>query len=167
MSDTVILRKASVADYEGIMRVWREASRAGHPFLSEEDLNAQELATRREHLPRADIMVADRDGAVVGFMAILGDSVVGLFVAPHAQGQGIGRQLVETAQVRSSILKLTVYEANHTARAFYAGLGFRPVGRSERDDEGRPLPVLRLGWEGGRGPCGGRVGRSPVGAFPT
>lgn len=157
MSETITLRKASAADHARIMRIWRKASRVGHPFLSEEDLDAQEHTTRREHLPQADITVAARNGAIVGFIATLGDSVGGLFVAPDAQGQGIGRRLVETAQGRSSSLKLTVYEANRQARAFYARLGFRPVGRSERDVEGRPLPVLILGWEIGGCPSTRRV----------
>ena len=149
MPDGVILRRGGQADHDRIMEVWREASRVGHPFLSEEDLAAQERVTRREHLPKADLVVAELDGALVGFIAALGERIGGLFVAPQAQRFGIGRRLVEHAQARSASLELAVYEANLPARAFYARLGFRPVGRSDRDDEDRPLPVIRLAWDGG------------------
>lgn len=154
MPDSVILRRGSRADHDRIMGVWREASHVGHPFLSEQDLDAQERVTRREHLPRADIVVAELDGAVVGFIATLGISVGGLFVAPGAQRLGLGRRLVEHAQARNTSLELAVYEANLSARAFYASLGFGAVGRSDRDDDGRPFSVLKLRWEreGGSSP---------------
>lgn len=146
MSDAVRLRSSN-GDEDQIMSVWREASRAGHPFLSEEDLDAQERLARREHLPRADIVVAERDGQIVGFIATLGEEVGGLFVSPAVQRQGIGRRLIEDAQARSTSLSLGVYEANAQARAFYEQVGFSQVGKNDHDDEGRPLPLIRLAWK--------------------
>jgi ribosomal protein S18 acetylase RimI-like enzyme len=145
MTDAILLRPLG-AEEDEIMKIWRTASRVGHPFLTDRDLDAQELLTRREHLPRADIVVAERQGAVVGFIATLGDWIGALFVAPEAQGAGIGRRLVEDAQSQHTALQLNVYEDNHSARGFYARLGFVQVGRSDQDDEGRLLPVLRLVW---------------------
>lgn len=145
MSDFVTLR-TRVADDDQIMTIWREASRIAHPFLSEDDLAAQERLTLQEHLPRADVVVAERKGVVVGFLATFGNYIGALFVSPDAQGSGIGRRLIEHAQARCASLELSVYEANHPARGFYERLGFVATGRSDRDEEGRPLPVLRFAW---------------------
>lgn len=144
MTDLVALR--GPGDAEAVMRIWREASRRAHPFLTEADLDAQEGLSRREFLPRAEIVVAVRSGAVVGFRAMFGDRIGALFVDPKLQRSGVGRRLVEDAQARWERLLLNVYEDNQPARAFYERVGFFQVGRDECDDEGRPLPVLRLAW---------------------
>ncbi|MFI6996827.1 GNAT family N-acetyltransferase [Nocardia sp. NPDC050175] len=47
----------------------------------------------------------------------------GLFVAPEAQGRGIGRLLVEHAVAMHGDLPLEVYERNTSARAVYDRLG--------------------------------------------
>jgi len=145
MSDLVTLR-ASVGDDDQIVKIWREASRIAHPFLTEDDLAAQERLTRREHLPRAHVVVAERKGIIVGVIATLGNYIGALFVDPQAQGCGIGRRLIEHAQTHRDALELSVYEANHSARGFYERLGFAEAGRSDHDAEGRPLPVLRFVW---------------------
>lgn len=146
MPEPVRLRAGGPADFDDVMRVWREASRLGHPFLSEADLDAQERLTRKEHLPRADLVLAERAGRIVGFIATSGDYIGGLFVAPEAQRSGVGRSLLEHVRMRSARFRLGVYEANPSARAFYGRCGFVQIGRSERDDEGRPLPVIELSW---------------------
>lgn len=142
----VMLRTGGPADHDEIMRIWREASRIGHPFLSEADLDAQERITRKEHLPQANLVVAERAGRIVGFIATVEDYIGALFVAPQAQGSRVGRRLIKDAQARSTSLQLGVYEANLVARAFYERLGFVQLGRTHHDDEGRWLPVVRLGW---------------------
>lgn len=146
MTEPVMLRAGRPDDHDEIMRIWREASRIGHPFLTEADLDVQERVTRKEHLPQANLVVAERAGRIAGFIATLDDYIGALFVAPQAQGSRVGRRLVEDAQARSASLQLDVYEDNLGARAFYERLGFIRLGRSEHDDEGRPLPVVRLGW---------------------
>lgn len=146
MPEPIRLRAGGPADYDEILRVWREASRVGHPFLSDADLEAQERLTRKAHLPRAELVVAEQTGAIIGFIATHEDRIGALFVAPEAQGRGVGRRLIEHAQAGRAKLQLGVYEANHAARAFYRRCGFVQIGRSEHDDEGRALAVLELTW---------------------
>lgn len=74
----------------------------------------------------------DDSGALIGLARAVGDGIyvliVDVIVAPHAQGQGLGRRLVERL-----IADETVAGAQHTAlfaapevAPFYEQFGFRP-----------------------------------------
>ena len=91
-----------------------------------------------EEVP-SDVLVAERDGQVVGYVrlnqAIRLPShrhvleVNGLAVAPHAQGGGVGRALVECAKHEAghrgaSKLTLRVLGGNTGARRLYESCGF-------------------------------------------
>ena len=134
----------AVSDLEPCMIVWRRASETGHPFLDAATLDADAALVRDRYMPAADIHVAETEGAVVGFLALLGSFVGGLFVDPSRHGQGIGRALVLEARRRHPVLEVEVYEANAAARGFYARIGFVETGRRERDDQGRPLPLIAM-----------------------
>ncbi len=126
------------------MALWRAASEAGHPFLDAATLDADAVVVREAYMPAAEITVAERDGVVVGFLALLGDVVGGLFVDPAAHRSGAGRALIEDALRRRGRLEVEVYEANPGARAFYAACGLVETGRRDTDDHGRALPLIRM-----------------------
>ena len=140
------LRQADPADHSAILRIWREGSRAGHPFLGEVDLDAQQAIIQEQHLGAADITLAEVQGAPCGFVALVGDLIGALFVLPEWHGRGVGSRLLERAKSAGLPLTLGVYEANDGARRFYERHGFELSHRREADDEGRPLPVLHLRW---------------------
>lgn len=132
------------SDLERCMTIWREASEVGHPFLGASALETDAALVRDKYMPAADIHVAVIGGAVSGFIALLGSFIGGLFVDPSLHGHGIGKALVLEARRSQPILGVEVYEANTDARAFYARLGFTEIGRRERDDQGRALPLIAL-----------------------
>ncbi len=136
-------------DLEPCLAIWRRASEVGHPFIDAADLDADAALVREHYMPAAAIRVAELAGRPMGFIALLGSLIGGLFVDPAAHGQGIGRSLVLDARTSHPVLDVEVYEANGGARAFYARLGFRETGRRQTDDQGRPLPLLRLRLEAG------------------
>src|SRR5262249_47724218 len=83
------------------------------------------------------VFVATIDGRVVGTASLDGSVVRTVFVAPDAQGRGIGRQLmaeIERTAHEKNIPVLTV-PSSVTAEAFYARLGFRAVRDSWHGDE--------------------------------
>ncbi|MFF4603764.1 GNAT family N-acetyltransferase [Streptomyces sp. NPDC001339] len=90
--------------------------------------------------------VVDKPSAVVDKPGAAADEpgveVGGLFVAPEAQGGGVGGQLLEYAAALHGALTLEVFEANARARRFYAHLGFTERGR--RTDEGTGHPLIKL-----------------------
>lgn len=136
------IRPYTPADQAAVLDIWLEASKVGHPFLSPDDLARQQALVADVYLPNAETWVAERDGRIVGFIGLLDSFIGGLFVAPDAHGQGIGQQLIAHAHVLKGPLTVEVYADNPIAPAFYRRCGFTEIARKDRDDEGRPLPIL-------------------------
>ena len=134
----------STHDLDRCMEIWREASDVADPFLDAATLDADEILIRQTYMPAAEVTVVETDGQVVGFIALLGYLIGGLFVHPLAHRHGAGRALVADALARRGRLEVEVYEANAGGRAFYAACGFVETGRRETDDHGRELPLIRL-----------------------
>ena len=67
-----------------------------------------------------------------------------LFVHPAWRGHGIGRQLLVYAIDVLGATTLDVNEQNEQALGFYLHMGLEVVGRSERDDFGKPYPLLHM-----------------------
>ena len=80
----------------------------------------------------------------LGFMGAQAGRLEMLFLAPEAQGRGLGGQLLEEAIARYGVEELTVNEQNPDAVGFYEHLGFRTYKRTELDEEGRPYPLLYM-----------------------
>lgn len=104
--------------------------------------------------------LAERDGASVGcalysplystIRAAPGLFVSDLWIAPDARGLGLGRRLLAAAARDADeawgarFLKLTVYDDNHPAQAFYHRLGFRHDRRDQPQTlDGAALDALR------------------------
>jgi GNAT superfamily N-acetyltransferase len=87
------------------------------------------------------VIVAEIDGEVVGFAAVVGGELDGLFVEPDLWGGGIGRVLVDAAthEARNRGLALKVI-ANPRARRFYENCGFSVEG----EEQTRFGPGLRM-----------------------
>lgn len=102
----------------------------------------------REHVMAVcRVTVAEREGAVRGFIAVDGEGYVGgLYLAPAARGRGIGAALLDAAKAaRPEGLTLWTFALNAPARRFYARQGFVETGGTPGDnDEG--LPDVLLSW---------------------
>ena len=89
------------------------------------------------HVPPAQIangqvIVAEMDGSIAGFAAVVGGELDGLFVEPDLWGGGIGRVLVDAAthEARKRGLALKVI-ANPRAQRFYENCGFSVEGEEQ------------------------------------
>lgn len=128
-----------------MFRIWHDAVRATHDFLSEEDFRFFEGLVRDQYIPATSFWCAvDGSDHPLGFLGMTDAKIDALFVAPPAHGRGIGRALVDHARGLASSLTLDVNAQNAGAVAFYQRLGFRVVDRSEVDDSGRPYPILHM-----------------------
>lgn len=99
-----------------------------------------------------DCRVAVQDSEVVGFLvaretAAGEQEILNLAVDPGWRRRGIGSALVqELFGVDPVAVFLEVRESNQAARAFYEGIGFRPVGlrRNYYSDPTETAIVMRL-----------------------
>lgn len=94
-----------------------------------------------EQIDRGQVIVAEVDGRVAGFAAVVGGELDGLFVEPDLWRRGIGTALVEEAahEARRRGLTLSV-TANPGAREFYERCGFSVEGEAQT----RFGPALRM-----------------------
>lgn len=119
---------------------WR-ASTALPDYKDQLEANPDAIHLPLEQIEAGDVFVAESDGQVAGFAALIGGELDGLFVEPDLWRKGIGSALVEAAahEVRKRGLSLTVI-ANPSAREFYEYCGFT----CESETQTRFGPALRM-----------------------
>lgn len=118
------IRRRRAEDIEAIMAVWRQASALAHPFLTDAYVAQSEREIRDLYLPVAETYVLEDAGKVVGFIALAGNEVAGLFLDPSCQGKGHGKAMLDHALALKGPLKVEVFLANERARTFYERYGF-------------------------------------------
>lgn len=140
-ADTLSLRRARPEEHQLLEELQRRAS------LELPDYRELLLANPDAvHLPPAQIangqvIVAELEGAIAGFAAVVGGELDGLFVEPDLRGRGVGRALADAAahEARNRGLTLSVI-ANPRARRFYESCGFSVEGAAQT----RFGPALRM-----------------------
>lgn len=135
---------SNTTDRNRLADIWLEASRVGHPFLTEAELLDQQAKVREIYLPQAENWVVEMDGEPVGFIGLIDSFIGGLFVDPAAHGHGLGKALVLHSAALKGLLDVEVYAANEAATAFYRRIGFVETLRRSHDDEGLPHEVIRM-----------------------
>ena len=134
----MIVRNATAADAPALAPLLGEL---GYPVA------ADELKSRMERMLRRDdqrVLVAERDGKALGLLALHVFPVLAydrdlamimaLVVTESARGLGVGRALIERAEVvarslGASRLMVTTHVRRADAHAFYERLGFEFTGR--------------------------------------
>ena len=142
---TYRIRKATPADADRLFEVWQTSVDATHDFVTAEDMAEIAKLVREDYLPVADLdLIEDANGTVLAFMGMTGAEIDSLFVHADARGNGVGRVLVDLAMRRFPIVVTEVNEQNTQGVGFWHYMGFRQIGRSDTDGQGRPYPLLRL-----------------------
>ncbi|MFD9424369.1 MULTISPECIES: GNAT family N-acetyltransferase [unclassified Streptomyces] len=142
METKPLVRRYQTSDEAEVMALWSSASKLAHPFVEGEGEGERARKVREVYLREAENWVADEDGVAVGLLGLIGSEIGGLFVAPRAQGRGIGRALVEHAATLRGDLLLEVFEANPGARGFYGLMGFEERERRVDEETGHVLIVM-------------------------
>jgi ribosomal-protein-alanine N-acetyltransferase len=143
------IRRVERADLLSVVRIERACFSDPWPYDAFERL-----------LDAPAFLVAERDGAVVGY--VIADvtpnhgrdigHVKDLAVHPETRGEGIGRRLLRSALARlrgvgAAVVRLEVREGNAVARSLYADEGFEPIRRVSnyyRDGEDALVLVVDL-----------------------
>lgn len=98
-------------------------------------------------LPEHDVRVVRDAGGLVAVLATSPGWLDQLYVAPSAQGAGIGRTLLADAMARSGgVLELWAFQRNARARAFYERAGFVEVERTDGSTNEEREPDIRYRW---------------------
>lgn len=126
-----------------LTRVWEEAVRSSHHFLTEDDIRFYRQRMRGMYLPAVDLYVI-RDTHIAAFMGLSDDMVEMLFVLPSEKGKGYGSALLRYALHERHIHKIDVNEDNAEAYRFYLNRGYRVMGRDDTDADGRPFPIIHM-----------------------
>ncbi|GGD37370.1 acetyltransferase [Franconibacter pulveris 601] len=144
---SITIRRARRDEGEALGDIWCRSVDATHTFLQPADRIEIEKQVRA-FLPDAPLWVAvTSDDAPVAFMLLSGAHMHALFVDPDFRGKGVGRMLIAHALSYAPELTTDVNEQNVQAVVFYQKMGFSVTGRSERDSEGRPYPLLHLRYQ--------------------
>ena len=147
----VAIRQAISRDARSIATVMVEATRTAMPYLPELYTDEQMLEwITNSVLPRAQVHVAERNGVVVGFLALRGGALEHLYVHPRAQRQGVGSMLLEHAKsLRAAGFTLWVFQRNTTARGFYEKRGLKLVRLTDGSGNEEHEPDALYEWHPG------------------
>jgi GNAT superfamily N-acetyltransferase len=140
----VTVRRASLEDSEAFTRAHEAAWDAALAPIAGRRL--EELVPFKERVERfraglaspgadASVLVAEREGKIVGEAIRVGSELRDLYVVPEAWGTGAGPALMDEvlAEIRASgatEATLWVVEANGRARRFYEREGWEPTGET-------------------------------------
>jgi GNAT superfamily N-acetyltransferase len=115
------------------------------------DACRQVLTIPEAMIAAGEVLVAERDGAVVGVAAVTDEppevELDVCFVEPLAIGGGVGRVLVNAAcaRARAAGARSMRVQSDPNAQAFYEALGATHIGEMQSEvDPDRMLPVLRF-----------------------
>lgn len=125
-----------------ILKIWLEASIQAHDFISSDFWESKIDDMKEIYLPSAETYVFEEGNELKGFVSLLGDTLAALFVSPHHQGNGIGKQLILRSKSMRKKLLLTVYKENEKSIEFYRKNGFKLIQEQIDDHTGHSEVIM-------------------------
>lgn len=136
------IRQYKVSDLEAVLNSWEVATRLAHPFMTDEFIAQERTNVAEIYMPNTDTWVAELEGEVKGFIALMGNEVGAIFLQPNCHGQGVGKALMDKAQEIHGNLEVEVFKVNNIGRNFYSEYGFEQLEEKLHEPTGQQ--VLRL-----------------------
>lgn len=140
-ADTIILRRARPEEHSELEQLQAHASLELPEYRDELLANPEAIHLPPAQIANGQVIVAEFNGQIAGFAAVVSGELDGLFVEPDLWGRGIGRALIDqaTQEARRRGLALTV-TANPSTRRFYESCGFSV----EKEEPTRFGPAFRM-----------------------
>lgn len=140
--------KSSPQVLEALVDLWEDSVRNSHEFLTENDIVLMKSEVRELLMASENTIVATDDETFLGFLGLRHNRIEMLFVHPKFFKRGVGTALLREVFLRS----LKQYESvvvdcnmeNSRGLRFYTRLGFKEIGRSQKDSKGRDFPIVHL-----------------------
>jgi GNAT superfamily N-acetyltransferase len=118
------LRRATAADAPALGALHIQAMRA-LTFLPQLHTVDEAVAWMGgDVLPTHEVLVAETDGEVEGYIACTDGWINQLYVRPDRQGRGVGAALLEHVLADGAPRRLWTFQQNDRARRFYEARGF-------------------------------------------
>ena len=141
----MIIGSVEKADHLRLLEIWEASVRATHHFLTEDDLQELKPLILEQYFDAVDLKCAKNGhGEIQGFCGVHDGNIEMLFIAPETRGKGIGALLAAHAIKEQGASKVDVNEQNEQALGFYQHIGFKVIGRSPVDGQGKPYPLLHM-----------------------
>jgi putative acetyltransferase len=144
MPEAFQLRSYRESDEDSSIALWLETWRQAYPSINfDARVDWWRERWRTELVPVAQIVVAEQDGALVGFVTIDGTGYLDqLVVSPAQWGSDVSRALVdETKRLSPTGVTLKVNADNIRAIKFYMRNGFVKTG-DEVNTSGRAVDLM-------------------------
>lgn len=142
------LRRYDAGDEAAAIALWLRSWQAAYPQLDfAARLDWWRERWRSELVPSAEIVIAETDGELIGFVTVDPRTLYldQLVVAPQRWGSGVGAALIaEAKRLSPTGLDLDVNTDNARAIRFYDREGFVVSGAGVNTISGKP--VHRMSW---------------------
>ena len=131
-AEALTIRLARPEERLDLEALQRRASLALPEYREQLEAHPEVIDLPAEQIAEGQVLVAELEGRIAGFAAVIAGELDGLFVEPDLWKHGVGSALIEAAahEARMQGLSLTV-TANPTARLFYEKCGFTLEGERE------------------------------------
>lgn len=138
------IRQYEGKDLNEVVSTWDKASEMGHPFFETAFQDQERKNLAELYLPNADTWVVEIDNQVIGFIALIGNEVGGLFLDPEHHGKKIGKLMMDKAQALHGDLEVEVFKRNLVGRKFYDRYGFSLLEEKVHEKTGEQILRLKL-----------------------
>lgn len=127
-----------------VLTIWEKSVIATHDFLSSTDFEEIKQLVNNINFNDFQVFCLTKENLVLGFVGVADKKVEMLFLDPKYIGQGLGQKLLNFAVKELNADILDVNEQNEKAIKFYQKFGFETFERTNKDDQGRNYPLLRM-----------------------
>ncbi|WP_066157419.1 N-acetyltransferase [Halalkalibacter krulwichiae] len=125
--------------------IWYQGSVQAHDFISPDYWHSKIKDMRDQYIPMSETYVIYDQSEIAGFVSMVDDYLAALFIHPHYQGNGYGKELLNFIKGQKSKASLKVYKKNESAVRFYERNGF--VIKEMLLDENTKHEELLMEWE--------------------
>jgi len=131
-AEALRIRIAQPEERDDLEALQRRASLALPDYREQLEANPDAIHLPPAQVANGQVLVAELDGRVAGFAALVGGELDGLFVEPELWRQGVGKALVDEATHLARLRGLAVAViAGPVARSFYERCGFSVEGEAQ------------------------------------
>lgn len=140
-----MIRKATHKDIKKLAEIWFKTSIIAHDFIPEKYWTDNKSLMEEQYLPNSEVYLAEKEGYILGFVALIENHIVSIFVDKEQQGKGTGSLLLNYAKDLRTELTLNVYHKNQKSVNFYKAKGFKVV--AETIDKPTGEKEFKMHWK--------------------